>query len=598
MSKSLTGRITDLALLAVMGMCVSTVSAQNAPSFVVSYIVPNGNQTQISNGGVLNIPDTLVGSGTTVTVVIQNRGTLAGQVLSVSVGGPLFQISGLPLLPASVQPNSELRFQVAFIPSGKGLATSTLQLNLEGGNQTFQLSSHGTGPAYTIENITTTSVVQIPNGGTLTFPTVPAGQSTTLSMRVRNDGDAVGTPSVITTIGSSFVLSNVPPLVPLQPGSSITFNLTFAPSASSIGDLMGRLVVDSQLINLQGTSLGANLSVAFTVSSVTTQIPGGGTVLFPNISVGAKIGATLTLTNTGNIAASVTSVSATGAAFSIVDPALPVSIAAGQSLDFSMAFAPTVVGANTGTLVIDNIVLSLRGIGLAPAALPSYSFTGNAGAAGPMMQPALGLSLASGYPIDITGSLTITFTPTSFVDDPTIQFAQGGRTVQFIIPANTTDAMFGQSKQVQFQTGTVSGTITITPSFAIGEVDLTPASPPVQTVVIAPAAPQLQTLRIGTRTASSFELLITGYSTPRDLSQLVLGFTAAAGRQIQGNLLTVNVSTPFATWYQSASSTLSGSQFTVSLTILVSGDASAVASASVTATNSRGNSDPVSASLQ
>jgi hypothetical protein len=327
-------------------------------------------------------------------------------------------------------------------------------------------------------------------------------------------------------------------------------------------------------------------------------VPIGGTLLFPNLPVGGKSSATLTLTNTGNITASITSVSASGAAFSIVNPSLPVSIPAGQSLDFSMTFAPSVVGPNTGTLAIDNMVLSLRGIGLTPTALPSFSFTGNTNAAGPLLQPSLGLTLASGYPIDLTGTLTITFTPTSFVDDPTIQFAQGGRTVKFTIPANTTDALFGQSKQVQFQTGTVSGTITITPSFATGGVDLTPASPPVQTVVIAPAVPQLQTLTVGARTAASFELLVTGYSTPRDLSQMVLQFTAASGRQIQGNVLTVNVSTPFSTWYQSAASNLSGSQFTVSLMIQVNGDPSAVANASVTATNSKGNSGPVSVSLQ
>ena len=75
----------------------------------------------------------------------------------------------------------------------------------------------------------------------------------------------------------------------------------------------------------------------------------------------------------------------------------------------------------------------------------------------------MGLQLAAPYPQDLTGTLTLTFTPDSFADDPTIQFASGGRTVNFKIPANTTTAVFGQSNQVQFSSGTVAGVITLTP---------------------------------------------------------------------------------------------------------------------------------------
>ena len=75
----------------------------------------------------------------------------------------------------------------------------------------------------------------------------------------------------------------------------------------------------------------------------------------------------------------------------------------------------------------------------------------------------MGLQLASPYAQDLTGTLTLTFTPDSFADDPTIQFASGGRTVNFKIPANTTSAVFGQASQVQFSSGTVAGVITLTP---------------------------------------------------------------------------------------------------------------------------------------
>ena len=171
--------------------------------------------------------------------------------------------------------------------------------------------------------------------------------------------------------------------------------------------------------------------------------------------------------------------------------------------------------------------------------------------------------------------------------------------MSFTIPAGSKAATFGQNAtSVQFQTGSVAGTIAITPSFSIGTVDLTPPQPLAKSVVLAAGAPQLQKVAIGARSASSFELLITGYSTPRTLSSITLNFTQAQGKSLQTSSLSLDASTAFTSWYQSAASTATGSQFTASVTINVSGDASAVQSVSVTATNSQGASGPVSVSLQ
>ena len=42
---------------------------------------------------------------------------------------------------------------------------------------------------------------------------------------------------------------------------------------------------------------------------------------------------------------------------------------------------------------------------------------------------AIGVTLASPYPLPITGTLTLAFASSAFVDDPAIQFATGGRTL-------------------------------------------------------------------------------------------------------------------------------------------------------------------------
>src|SRR5205085_1236226 len=73
----------------------------------------------------------------------------------------------------------------------------------------------------------------------------------------------------------------------------------------------------------------------------------------------------------------------------------------------------------------------------------------------PAQQIGFDVTLASGYPLDITGTLTVSFQPDAVApaDDPAIQLSTGGRSAHFTIPANATKA----SQHILLQTGTVSG---------------------------------------------------------------------------------------------------------------------------------------------
>jgi hypothetical protein len=60
----------------------------------------------------------------------------------------------------------------------------------------------------------------------------------------------------------------------------------------------------------------------------------------------------------------------------------------------------------------------------------------------PATQPSFNITLAAAYPIALSGTLTLEFTPdaVSPADDPAIQFSAGGRTLNFTIPAGQTSA--------------------------------------------------------------------------------------------------------------------------------------------------------------
>lgn len=576
-----------------------------SPDLVLSYILnPSGNQTVVRNNDTLAFPPTLVGDSASATIIVTNRGTGPGTVNSIAISGDAFKVSGLPLLPATLAPNNEIRFTVSFTPVTRATATGALRvaLNSTSANSStilLNLQGQGIGPVLVYEALIDSAVVPVDINGTVTVPDTPVGSSKQIQFRVRNTGDAPARIGAISVTGTDFQLMDLPPLAAtVAPGQSLVFTINFTPKDS--GSITSTLRIDQAAFNLTGAGVGSKLTFTVTIGSSTTTLGPNGTLIFPNVSVGTRSTADVQVTNTGNAPTVINSFSVTGAAFSLSQvPAVPVRLAPGESVRFQLTFAPGTVGAVTGVLQVEDQQISLRASANPPAALPAVSITGLGSNIDALQQPAVGVSLAAPYPLDITGKLTLSFSSQFFVDDPNIQFSTGGRTVDFRIPANSTDAIFGNgSKQMQFQSGTVAGSISVTPSFAVGNADVTPNPAPSKTAPIAAAAPVIRSVQVGTRTATSFEIIVTGYSTSRSVTQITLQFTPAASSNLTTTTLTSNVEPAFSAWYQNASSRAFGSQFSVSITVSVSGDINAVQSVSVTAANSLGTSAPASVSLR
>jgi hypothetical protein len=272
----------------------------------------------------------------------------------------------------------------------------------------------------------------------------------------------------------------------------------------------------------------------------------------------------------------------------------------GASREFVLRFAPEAVGAVSGAVQLDDRVLPLLGVGTMPGLAPGVLFTGMGGTVGPLEQPAVGLTLERPYEVDLTGRLTLAFVPDSFGDDPSIQFATGGRTVEFRVPAGTVEALFGEGvRTMPLQTGSVAGTITLSVGWQVVTVNVTPTPAPAKAVVVAGGAPVLRSVVVGARSGSSIELLITGLSPLRSVTQLGLQFTAAPGARLETTELSVNVEPAFGAWYQSAAARTFGSQFTAAVTVMVqSGAASALQSVAVTAGNGRGSSNRLSVAVR
>ncbi len=223
------------------------------------------------------------------------------------------------------------------------------------------------------------------------------------------------------------------------------------------------------------------------------------------------------------------------------------------------------------------------GLNIGVPAVPALSITVPAGAEKPATQPTLSIALSDKYPLEITGQATLTFTPDIGADDPAVQFTTGGRTASFRLPVGATQAPFS------LQTGTVAGTITVTSSIRAAGLDITPTPAPSTTIRIAKAAPVITSIGL-TKTGSGFDLVVTGYSTPRDMTSATVGLTPTPGTQLSASQFTIPLAAVFTTWYQTASSATYGSQFSLRIPFTVQNVSNAVSSLSVSLTNSQGAS--------
>jgi hypothetical protein len=202
-------------------------------------------------------------------------------------------------------------------------------------------------------------------------------------------------------------------------------------------------------------------------------------------------------------------------------------------------------------------------------------------------QPGITIVLNNPYPSDLAGALTLTFAPQAAngVDDQAVQFATGGRTANFTVPAGSTTI-----PPVAVQTGTVAGTITVALALTTGGVDVTPPGVSPITLVIAPAAPVIKSVKFTNDSTGLITVAITGFSNTRDMTQATFIFTGSGAQSLGSAQAQIPVSSLFSPWYSSSTSDPFGSQFTYTQNFQLSKPDANITGVSATLTNSIGTS--------
>jgi hypothetical protein len=226
------------------------------------------------------------------------------------------------------------------------------------------------------------------------------------------------------------------------------------------------------------------------------------------------------------------------------------------------------------------------------SATPSMSLTGVPGSASSAQQISLDLVLSSAYSRNVTGTIALSFAPDGAAsnDDPSIQFSSGGRSAAFTIPAGGTHATFPISPMA-FQTGTVSGTISLAVNSSLPGGSLT------RTLVVARSVPVIQSATV-VKGASGFQVQVIGFSNTRELTTATFHFTAASGQTVQTADFPVSLSGAASQWFAAGSSAQFGGQVLIVTPFTVQqGSQSGLTSVTVSLQNSQGGSPAITANF-
>jgi hypothetical protein len=391
----------------------------------------------------------------------------------------------------------------------------------------------------------------------------------------------------VATAGASYsqalaAIGGTPPYVWSIAAGGLPAGLSFdagTATISGVPTLGGSFTFAAQVMdnNSVTTTKQFTLAVAISNLAITTVSP------LPGATAGSSYA--LSLSATGGVPPYVWTVKKGSLPPGLaLDPASN-AIAGTPAAGGAFAFTLQVADAGGGSAIRD-YTLAVR---LPP--LPSVSIDGLPDPSNAAGQPAFSVALATSYPVQLTGQIVMTFTADADVpiDDPSVQFATGGRAVNFTIPAGSTTAVFSTG-QMALQTGTVSGTITLNLLMQAAGGEVTAAA---RTLHVPRAAPVVRTLQV-VHTAAGFELHIIGYSTPRQLTQAVVQLTPSAGSNLQTTQLTIPLTDLAGSWYKSAASSPFGSQFKLVLPFTIQGNAAGIDSVGVSLVNSQGTSPAVS----
>ena len=195
------------------------------------------------------------------------------------------------------------------------------------------------------------------------FENVVVGGVATHQVTITNNGSSPLTLSTYQVSGNAFSVVGLTLPVTLESAQSLSFTARFAPTVT--GTFIGSVIVDGAgsqryTTSLRGTGDASTFILTLSPASLN----------FGNVMVGGDAQLPILVQNRGTGNVTVSSASVTGTGYTLSNLKLPVSLNAGQSMSFTVTFAPTGLGASSGAVRLTSDTgnspntVSLTGTGL------------------------------------------------------------------------------------------------------------------------------------------------------------------------------------------------------------------------------------------
>jgi hypothetical protein len=237
--------------------------SSTSPALVYT-LVQNGKTTTVTPPGPIALPNTNVGSTSSIQVRVQNTGNGTATVSSISTTSP-FQATGGPLFPKTLTPSASFTFTLTFAPNQPGAQSGQLLV----GNDLFNLTGTGLGSNLQFSYVAGGSTLTIGTNGVsaVVFSPVQVTQTASIPFTVTNTGTL---PAVVSNIAiqgtdSPYSVSGLPPLPKtVAAGASFSFMVSFSPTTATLAT--DTLLINTIPITLSGKGTAPPPLPAYTIS--------------------------------------------------------------------------------------------------------------------------------------------------------------------------------------------------------------------------------------------------------------------------------------------------------------------------------------------
>ena len=272
----------------------------------------------------------VLGHSESEIVVIKSSGSTSTTISSINVSGTEFKVSG-PKLPVVLEAGGSVTLKVTFEPSRIGFNLEEVTLTGKSSSQRWRLPIGGVG-------VESECLIATPS--TLSFGQVIVGKTAQLSLVLKNDQPWIRTVQNFYTMSPGFSVTG--PTVPftVAPGTSVTLTVTFAPQSAGL---------EGSSVFIAGPSVDIPLTGTGITPTAGTLTIAPSTLNFGSVDVGSTTKQVFTMSATGGNV-TISSAASSNSQFSIPGISLPMTIGAGQSVNFDVVFSPSKGGTSSGKL--------------------------------------------------------------------------------------------------------------------------------------------------------------------------------------------------------------------------------------------------------